>query len=389
MLPRERYLPAAAQDQAQWMSISYIDGGLTLRERRTTSGESDAYYGHQERTSPDNGRTWSDLETFESVVQQLDGGGVVSYPGAIYFDGAHDRRYKYGMRRIWPGMPVYTFAWGAHRHPYNDHCFAAVEDGPEELLRYEDGPDFDSENPFDPEFCTTNCSYGGQGIAFASDGTAYIPLCARTGADENRHNTGGLLIMRREPTADAWQPSNIEHLGLERSSRGVLEPDIAMLNNGTLLTVVRGSNTDTTPGRKWFSVSTDGGRTISPLDELRYDDGSSFYSPSSIHYFVRSSRNGKLYWLTNITPEPPEGNSPRYPLYIAEIDENRVAVKRDSLTLVDDRAPEDPAEVQLSNFNVIENRETLDFDIYMTRLGEVPDHFWQGAVYRYVFSPPA
>ena len=389
MLPRERYLPAAGEDRAQWMSIRYIDAGLTLLERHTTSGESDAYYGHEERISADNGRTWSKPETSGAVVQQLDGGGIVSYPGAVHYDSAHRRRYEYRGRRIWPGMPVYTYLWEGHRHPYNDHCFVSTDDGPEELLRYEDGPNFDPANPFDLAFCQTNCAYGGQGIVFASDGTAYLPLCARTGTDDNQQNTGGLLVMRRRLTDDAWQPSNVEHLSSEQSSRGVLEPDTAVLRDGTLLTVVRGSNTQTTPGRKWFSLSTDRGRTISPLECFRYDDGSDFYSPSSIHYFIRSSRNGKLYWMANITPDPPEGNSPRYPLYVAEIDEERVAVKRDSLILVDDRGPSDPAEVQLSNFNVIENRETLDFDIYMTRLGEVPDHFWQGAVYRYTFSPPA
>ncbi|MCY4111087.1 MAG: hypothetical protein OXF96_03985, partial [Chloroflexi bacterium] len=151
---------------------------------------------------------------------------------------------------------------------------------------------------------------------------------------------------------------------------------------------VRASHTATTPGRKWFSVSDDGGRRFSPFQELRYDDGSRFYSPSSIHRFIRSERNGKLYWLANITPEPPDGNSPRYPLYIAEIDEDGPAVRRDSLRLVDDRGPNEPEALQLSNFNILEDRETLDIEIYLTRLGEVADHFWQAAVYRYFFSPP-
>ncbi len=195
--------------------------------------------------------------------------------------------------------------------------------------------------------------------------------------------------MRRDPAAGVWQASNIEYLGPERSSSGVLEPEVAVLRDGRLLTIVRGSNTATTPGRKWFSVSEDGGRRISPLQELRYDDGSRFYSPSSLHRFIRSARNGTLYWMANITPEPPDGNSPRYLLYIAEIDEDRLAVRRDSLLLVDDRATNEPAELQISNFNVLEDRETLDIEIYLTRIGEVAEHFWQGSVYRYTFSSPA
>ena len=154
--------------------------------------------------------------------------------------------------------------------------------------------------------------------------------------------------MRREPQSSEWQASNIEFLGRERSSRGVLEPEVAVLRDGRLLAVARASNTDTTPGAQVVSASSDDGGPplLSPLDELRYDDGSRFYSPSSIHRFVRSERNGKLYWLANITPEPPDGNSPRYPLYIAEIDEDRVAVRRESLLLVDDRGPNEPEALQ-------------------------------------------
>ena len=389
MLHRERYLPAAGEDRAQWMSVCYIDAGLTRLERFQTSGASDEYHGFEQRTSPDNGRTWTERQELSGIVQQLDGGGIVSYPAGIFIDRPRSRRYQMRMRRIWPGMPVYTFHWGSHRHPYNDHVFAAVDDGPETLLRYEQGPDFDPDNPFDPDFCSTNRAYLGQSISFAPDGTAYLPLVAHAGSPESPHTSGGLVVMRRDPTASVWQASNIEYLGPERSSRGVLEPEVAVLRDGRLLTIVRGSNTATTPGRKWFSVSDDGGRRISPLQELRYDDGSRFYSPSSLHRFIRSARNGTLYWMANITPEPPDGNSPRYPLYIAEIDEDRLAVRRDSLLLVDDRATNEPAELQISNFNVLEDRETLEIEIYLTRIGEVADHFWQGAVYRYTFSPPA
>ncbi len=389
MLPRERYLPAAGIDRAQWHSVCYIDAGLTRLERFQTSGASDEYHEFEQRTSPDNGRTWTERETVSDVVQQLDGGGIVTYPPGIFIDRAHRRSYQMRMRRIWPGLPVYTHAWGSHRHPCNDHVFAAVDDGPETLLRYEEGPDFDPNNPFDPDFCSTNRTYLGQSITFAPDGTAYLPLVAHPAAQESAHASGGLVVMRREPESSVWQASNIEYLGTERSSRGVLEPEVAVLGDGRLLTVIRGSNTETTAGRKWFNVSDDGGRRISPLQELRYDDGTRFYSPSSLHRFIRSERNGKLYWLANITPEPPDGNSPRYPLYLAEIDEDRLAVRRDSLLLVDDRGPNEPAAVQLSNFNLLEDRETLDIEIYLTRIGEVADHFWQGAVYRYLFSPPA
>ena len=386
MLDRTVHLPAAGEDLAQWCQVSYTDGALTRREILRTSGASDAYHDWHERISPDNGRTWSAPRLIADVVCQRSDGGLVTYPCGNHYDPASGIRYEKRMRRLWPGLEVYTFHWEGHRHPFNDHTFV-VEDGREVLLRYEEGPDYDPENPFDPEFCRTNRAYLGVGMAFAADGTAYYPLVCQP--EKRGHTTGGLVLMRRDPATGRWAASNQQYVAPEISSRGLLEPDVAVLQNGHLLVVARGSNTETTPGRKWSTVSTDSGATLAPLEEFRYDDGSSFYSPSSIHTFVRSSKNGRLYWLANIAPEPPDGNSPRYPLYIAEIDEDKVAVRKESLVRVDDRREGEPDRVQLSNFSVIENRETLDIEIYLTRIGEVPDHFWQGAVYRYIFTPPS
>ena len=161
--------------------------------------------------------------------------------------------------------------------------------------------------------------------AIPTDGTAYYPIvCYRHGAQYS-FNLGGLCLMRRDPATGQWAASTQQYIDPELSSRGILEPDVAVLSNGNLLLVCRGSNTATAPGRKWVSVSTDGGRTLSPVEEFRYSDGSRFYSPSSFHRLFRCSKNGILYWLVNITPEPPKANGPRYPLYIAQIDEAKMA----------------------------------------------------------------
>src|SRR5438552_14033888 len=86
------------------------------------------------------------------------------------------------------------------------------------------------------------------------------------------------------------------------SSRGLMESETAELKDGRVLVVWRGSSTAKTPGRKFYSVSSDGGRTLSPISEWKYDDASPFYSPSSYHRMIRHSQTGKLYWLGNITP---------------------------------------------------------------------------------------
>jgi hypothetical protein len=147
-----------------------------------------------------------------------------------------------------------------------------------------------------------------------------------------------------------------------------------------------GLNPKISPGRKWFSVSNDGGLTLSEVEELRYDDDSRFYSPSSISYLLRHSVSGKLYWIGNISDSPTKGNEPRYPLIIAEVDEKKVALKRKTVTIIDDRQPGDSSRVQFSNFSLLENRETYEFEIYLTCIGENPSDFWGANVYKYTLS---
>lgn len=45
--------------------------------------------------------------------------------------------------------------------------------------------------------------------------------------------------------------------------------------------------------------------------------------------------------------------------------------------------PGDGAGLQLSNFSLLENRETKEIEIYLTRYGENPTDFWGADAYRY------
>ena len=140
------------------------------------------------------------------------------------------------------------------------------------------------------------------------------------------------------------------------------------------------------PGRKWISISTDGGSNWSPVTDLRYDTGEQFYAPGSFARFVRRHTTGKLYWIGNICRQPPKGGIPRYPLYIAEVNEQIPALKQSTLTVIDDRGPGDTAAVQFSNFSLLENRETQNLEIFLSRLGEKPDHKFSANAYRYVLT---
>jgi len=387
MIERSIYIEAKKPPTSELMGgLGYTGTGLEREEIHKSSSDSDNYQHWRVRRSPDNGRTWSTEEEIANVNVQWPAGGIVTYPGAPQHDARNNRLFRISMKRIWPGNPIYTFNWKDHSHPFYDHVLLSENEGPARCLRYEEGPDFDSDNPFEPAFGKSNRAYRGQSICCDQTGKAFHPMvCYHQGKDYH-FNRGGLVLMRRELDGQ-WHGSNPIYIDPNTSGRGLLEPDAAVLKDGRILVVCRGSNTPTTPGHKWMSHSDDGGRTLAPIEEFRYSDGGSFYSPSSIHRFIRSTRTGVLYWIGNICPLPPERNLPRYPLYIGVVDEERMALERDSLLIIDDRSADEPESLSFSNFLLLENRETLDIELYMTRgaAWDVPG--WKSSVYRYLFKP--
>jgi len=156
------------------------------------------------------------------------------------------------------------------------------------------------------------------------------------------------------------------------SSRGLCEPALAKLMNGYILMICRGSNAGLigVPGYKWYSISKDGGLTWSEPKALKYDDETNFFSPATGSRLIRNSQNKKLYWIGNITRINPDGNRPRYPLQIAEIDEMNVSIKKDTVQVIEDKEKDDSGFVQFSNFKVYEDRKTHEFVLIMARIEE-------------------
>lgn len=170
-----------------------------------------------------------------------------------------------------------------------------------------------------------------------------------------------------------WDVSEPVLLGPEQSSRGADECGVIELAGkpGRLLMVIRASNepnpTGKIPAWKWKTVSNDYGKTWSKCEPFTFEDGEPIISPSSCCSLIRSSRSGKCYWVGNISRTLPKGNSPRYPLVIAEVDEQKLVLRRHTLTIIDDRHPDDPADLQLSNYNLVEDAETGEFVLEVDR----------------------
>ena len=161
-----------------------------------------------------------------------------------------------------------------------------------------------------------------------------------------------------------------------KSARGLCEGTVAELSDGSLAMVMRGSNHlwPDRPGCKWLSISRDKGESWSEAQPLGCDDGSLIESSATGSCLFRSSKTGGLYWIGNLClTERPSGwgsNYPRTPFVIARVNENPVALVRNSITIIDKQQPGEHPLVQMSNFRMYEDRVTGDAVIYLTRYAE-------------------
>ena len=161
------------------------------------------------------------------------------------------------------------------------------------------------------------------------------------------------------------------------TSRGMIEPTLAETDDGRLLMIMRGSNDafkpdpvtkQRPPGRKWSSVSNDGGRTWSKPEPWLYDDGGSFYSPSSMSTLFKHG-SGRIFWLGNLLPANPEGNLPRHPVVIGEVDRETLRLIRGSVVILDQEEEADKSlgRLDLSHYHVSEDRVSKEIIVTYPR----------------------
>jgi len=175
-----------------------------------------------------------------------------------------------------------------------------------------------------------------------------------------------------------WDVTDPITLGTENSTSGLSECAVIELADkpGHILMVIRAGNEDdktrTVPSWKWKTLSTDYGRTWSKLVPFTFSDGTKFFSPTSQSNFVRSSRTRKVYWIGNISRIRPRSGWPRYPLVIAELDEETLGLRKETVTIIDDRSAQDGSNMQLSNFDFAEDPETGQIIVSLNRLNGGP-----------------
>ncbi|MDA0709176.1 MAG: sialidase family protein [bacterium] len=217
----------------------------------------------------------------------------------------------------------------------------------------------------------------GQRPLTRSDGIILFPVQSTpTGPDGMYHNPGAgltytdclMLMGTWEDTQLRWTASDRVVGDPARTTRGLIEPTIAELKDGSILMVMRGSNDvkPDWPAHKWVSRSVDGGQSWTPAEPWTYEDGHAFFSPSACSQLIPHS-NGRLYWMGNLTPENPRGNRPRYPIVIGEVSLESGCLIGETVTILDDRQAEDSDQVTLSNFYTRED-DRGDLLLYLPRL---------------------
>jgi hypothetical protein len=417
---KEVYVSSPEPRTAISMTMNYIGNGFKREERRALIKSSDWTEKPRKRTSTDNGRTWSEWQVIDEQ-KKIQGDYTLSggedQGGTGPYDPVAGKLIKPVFQRIVKGNPQVAMSeiWKGNRL-FSDHGFYQLSEddgltwGKAFMLKYEEGPDFDPANWGDKRFFRTNEMYIGNVVVLKNGSviiTATIPVPFMDEEDKNMPSifpnnyregcvAGAICFIGRwnaELVNYDWKLSKPVFVPRRISTRGLVELNISELSTGKLMMIARGSNSgldpEACPGRRWFSVSDDGGFTWSDIKDIRFDTGEQFYSPASISSAIRSSENNSLYWIGNISEKPVNGNSPRYPLVIIEVDEEKFCFRKNTLTVIDDRDPlHDSESVQLSNFSILENRETHEIELYLTRYGEHGDgpDTWSADTYKYTLQ---
>ncbi|MCU0782559.1 MAG: glycoside hydrolase [Verrucomicrobia bacterium] len=398
---RELYIPYPKQGFSSVLTAGYTGHkGLRRYEVLTYQGLDDVYQNAERRYSEDNGRSWSPwmLDTEVAIVCE----GEYSWQ-RFPPTGPTEPCYDKASRRLVQPYSLVTFAGDPRKTGLSDcnyHAFSrtSTDNGltwrEGRMVKYEDGPDYDPNRKRAADFMAANSAVyyyntiplNGGGVIFAADFTPDVV----TGADGKSASLTAIRCFCGlwDKAAKTYRWTASPPVAIPRALSGyAAEPWLARLKDGQILLDIRGTTQSATSpnavGRHWYALSRDEGRTFSEVRDWRYDDGQQFYSPATMAKLLRHSKTGKLYWFGNISAAPPVGNRPRYPFYIAEVEESIPALRRSTLTVIDDYDPahHTPA-VQFSNFYVFENRKTHAFELYLSPYGQYGNTY-QASVYRY------
>jgi hypothetical protein len=342
------------------------------------TSRSDTTEAAQVRFSDDDGQTWGEPTDWPTRFDHPDGTGR-RHPRGGYVDTPTGRYITVWTEGVLPtDEPLEGMRqWKLH--------YSVSEDGGRnnriEAQIIHQGSDYDAVRHLPGVEVGKNCVMIGdlgQRPLTRSDGTLLVPVqSSPAGPDGVYHNPGAgftytdCLLLLGSWRADGdldWTASQRVVGNPERTTRGLIEPTIAELDDGSILMVMRGSNDvrPDWPGHKWCCRSHDGGLGFGPAQPWTYDDGQPFFSPSACSQLIPLA-DGRLLWMGNISAENPRGNSPRYPLILGEVDRKSGCLLRQSVSTIDDRTDDESPFLTLSNFYAREDRSNGDLLLHLSR----------------------
>jgi hypothetical protein len=373
---------------------TYVGHGDALLQDFVTLVASDTFGAFYQRRSEDNGRTWMEPTLLFSPTKTT-GGTERRGEGAFIFDEGKGRVIRIYNHHIYPRDTYTREVMGTTTIRYEISTDEGKTFAPPQQLIVKGG----TKSQWAP-----GVTYG-KNCMMISFSEPFIDRKGRIVLPAQRFQIvpesvspfrtpleAACLIGEWIPGGDiGWTIGNTVTIDLALSSRGIFEPAVAELPDGALVMICRGSNANLgdVPGRKWLSRSMDGARTWSKPTPLGFEDGTLFHSPSTGSRLIRSAKTGKLHWIGNISPVNPLGNSPRHPLQIAEFDERRLCLLRNTVRVIDQRTESDTENLQLSNFRVYEDRRSGEFVLTMARLSEGTPPKSASPAYEYRIDPLA
>lgn len=339
---------------------------------------SDAYDDFSICVSEDNGRTWSDPMSW-LAGRNVEGGRVRYAEPGVFFDRDTGKLIALTDENFYPNDKLDVD--GVCRVVLSTYDPASgLWTGPE-LLDLTPGRYLAMSFSFPIKTTTGTLLFPAMRPLLGPDSKPIHYKGCWAPADECLTVIGDYL-----PNGDlSWSVGSPPPVDVERTSRGLDENTIAELSDGRLVIVCRGDNSmfPEKQGYKWVCFSDDGARTWSAPTPLGCDRGEPLESSATGSALFRSFLDGKLYWMGNLCVggQRAKGNYPRVPLVVAEVQEEPFAIKRDTITIIGDRAPGEPPQVQMSNFRFYQDRVTGDLVVYVTRYAERSAKDWMLADY--------
>lgn len=319
--------------------------------------------------SQDNGRTWPEVIQVPQP-REVEGGTLREWPCELWVDPVNGRQLNFSLECV---FPTNSSSHGARNYYLK---YQVSEDGGRTKIVnervIEEG--YTAENPMVGMWIGKNAFTNAAmpGMIRMPDGKI-LAVMSKTvhGPDGELYNPANSWMWTEiqvlhgfwlEGGKIEWHAGPVIRLTPAQATRGICEPALTLLSDGTVMTVMRACNggradpQSKLPCHKWVSYSKDGGGTWTYPKPWGYDTGEAFFSPDSISGFLRHS-NGKLYWAGNICATNPVHGSGREKLYIGEVDQKTGRLIKETVSILAEPEVGGPP-TMLSNFMFHEDRET-------------------------------